>query len=81
MGFILGCGVALGISQHRFSHIYLCQGHLRACYKKTAGAPRAADSVDQGRRGGGGCLRTCISNKLPCAAGAWGSVQHSGSVT
>lgn len=54
MGFILGCGVALGISQHRFSHIYLCQGHLRACYKKTAGAPRAADSVDRGRRGVGG---------------------------
>lgn len=48
MGFILGCGVALGISQHRFSHIYLRQGHLRACYKKTAGAPRAADSVDLG---------------------------------
>ena len=79
MGFILGCGVALGSIQHRFSHIYPRQGHLRACYKKTAGAPRAADSVNRG--GVGGCLRTCISNKLPCAAGAWGSVRHSGSVT
>lgn len=43
MGFILGCGVALGISQHQCSHIYLRQGHPRACYKKTAGAPRAND--------------------------------------